>query len=943
MFQQLEFYIAHSWNDLRVNGQRTFFALLCIAAGVAAIVSLQTLGAMIQNTLTSNLQQTNRGDIQIQAGGGNNPEAEETSRQAALDGKLEAEALAFGGGEGTQYYFTEQGYQELQEWFNTNYPGSELTYRQNVVSLIAVFTGSGLGTLLQNPSTQAEAVGAFPVMIESDVYPFYDNIVSQSGEVLADMLNEPTDIIVNTQIAQTLGVAVGDTIQIEGIEQAFTVRGIVETSAEVRNPTQDIFAALNGFYMLDVRSLILFPELPFRASSVYVRLNEGTDVADVETRFDTLFTYARSTTTKDLERTYETITTNVNQLVTVMGLVALLLGSIGIINTMQVIVRRRVAEIAVLKTVGLQANQVTVLFLTEAFIMGIIGSIAGVLLGWAMVFVIRGVAEGVLGQPLPFLIAPNAVLAGVIVGTFVTTVFGFIPTLSAGQIRPALVLRPDDNPIPKAGKFRTFLALIFIMVLLSVVAALVLGSVLQAVAVIIGAFLIAGILYLLLLLLIWLVGRFFPSFGIIDLKIALREMLVTRSRNAVTLLALVVGVFSLSLITLLANTVTNTLGQLVLSSDNVIIQVGSEEALQQVETAIAGLQGENTYTVNRTYRFEIQQILKADGTMIDRSGIEQRLRETDVFLQSQATPEAGEELTPDQRNRQANLETRRIREFDQRLGAYDLASATNTAPTDEEILSGRAFNASDTGAYITITASDAITDLGVVAGDKFVMQYSYGGFLGIGATTGEITVEVLGVRAESLAGGFGQAQNLILPAAIPAEVPTSQIRLTGRFQPDQIPVLRRELANVSNTFLLETEAINRIFSALLGQFTAFPILVGLLGLVVGGIVIANSVALSTMERKKEIAIMKSVGLQRERVLGMLLLENCLLGIVGGLIGVGLSLVGVIILLQGSQDFPIPYGTAFLLMMLCIGVSLIAALTTAWNASGEKPLNVLRYE
>src|SRR5512140_711056 len=64
---QLTFYVRHSLNDLRVNGQRTFFALLCIAAGVAAIVSLQTLAAMIGTTLTGNLQENNRGDIQFQA------------------------------------------------------------------------------------------------------------------------------------------------------------------------------------------------------------------------------------------------------------------------------------------------------------------------------------------------------------------------------------------------------------------------------------------------------------------------------------------------------------------------------------------------------------------------------------------------------------------------------------------------------------------------------------------------------------------------------------------------------------------------------------------------------------------------------------------------------------------------------------------------------------
>jgi len=136
-----------------------------------------------------------------------------------------------------------------------------------------------------------------------------------------------------------------------------------------------------------------------------------------------------------------------------------------------------------------------------------------------------------------------------------------------------------------------------------------------------------------------------------------------------------------------------------------------------------------------------------------------------------------------------------------------------------------------------------------------------------------------------------------------------------------------------------------LLSSLLATFSAFPTMVALLGLVVGGVVIANSVALTTLERRREIAVMKAVGLQRERVLGMILLENGIMGLIGGLIGVGLGVLMLVILLSasGSSLSVIPFGTALLLMGLCIGVALIAATTTAWGASGEKPLNVLRSE
>jgi ABC-type antimicrobial peptide transport system permease subunit len=943
MWGSLQFYLKHSWNDLRANRQRTFFALLCIAAGVAAIVSLQTLAGMIQNTLTTNLQESNRGDMQIQVANSDGGEVDKLLQQAVVDGDLLTDDIAFGGGQGTIYYFSESAITKLSDWFAQTYPGSQVTYRQNVANFLAIFTGSG-ATGVQKVGTDEFVTGAYPVMIESEVYPFYSTVTTQDGKTLNDALNTPSDIVLGVQLAEQLKAQVGDSITIEGVTGEFVVQGIVPTEAEVRNPTQDIFAALNGFYIVDVRSRELFPELTPKADIIYVRLPENVNVSDVETALDENFKIVRSTTTEDLRRIYTALSENIDQLVTVMGLVGLLLGSVGIINTMQVIVRRRVLEIAVLKTIGLQANQITTLFLVEAFIMGVLGSVFGLILGWVLVFAIRGVAETVLGQPLPFVFAPNAVISGLIVGTIVTTIFGFIPTLSAGKVRPATVLRPNDNPVPRSGCLQTIVALAVMMFILGLVAGGIIGNIPQGFAIIIGAFIVAGMLYLLLSLLIWLIGRFFPSFGIVDLKISLREMLVTRNRAAVTLLALVVGVFSLSLITLLADSVSASLGQFFLTDDNIFIQVGGgRDGLQRVESEINALEGEKTYSVNEVYNFDIQQLVKADGTILSRDDMNAILQQSDFFLQSQTSNAPDEELSQDQIRRREALQTRRLREFEQRVGSLNALNATQIgAQATEIMIAGRQLTAEDTGNVIVIRQNDAITDLGIQVGDKLVFQYSFGGFLGLGAQTGEATYEIVGIAPEATTGALSSASNVIPMSAVPQDLLPSQISISAKIQPDQIRVLRSAIADIPQTFLLELSSINRLFTALLGQFTAFPFLVAMLGLVVGGVVIANSVALSTLERRREIAIMKSIGLQRERVLGMLLLENSILGFIGGLLGVGLGLLGLLILLQGAVQ-NVPFGTAFLLMLLCIAVALIAALTTAWGASGEKPLNVLRYE
>jgi hypothetical protein len=205
-----------------------------------------------------------------------------------------------------------------------------------------------------------------------------------------------------------------------------------------------------------------------------------------------------------------------------------------------------------------------------------------------------------------------------------------------------------------------------------------------------------------------------------------------------------------------------------------------------------------------------------------------------------------------------------------------------------------------------------------------------------------IKFRVVGVGEEGIS--FSDA-NLYAPLAAFGDHQANSVFAIADVKENHIRDVRRSLAHVPGAFVLETRLINDLLNRIIGQFTSFPILVAALALVTGGVVIANAVALSTMERRREIGVMKALGLQRERVLGMLLLENGLMGIVGGLIGVGISFVGLLLSLTGDDMgiVEIPYATAFSLMGLCILISLVAALLSVWGASGEKPLNVLRYE
>jgi putative ABC transport system permease protein len=126
------------------------------------------------------------------------------------------------------------------------------------------------------------------------------------------------------------------------------------------------------------------------------------------------------------------------------------------------------------------------------------------------------------------------------------------------------------------------------------------------------------------------------------------------------------------------------------------------------------------------------------------------------------------------------------------------------------------------------------------------------------------------------------------------------------------------------------------------QFVPLPLIVSALALFASGTIMANTVSLATLERRREIGIMKAIGLQAEAVLGLLLLESALVGLAGGLLGVGLSALLVLpsgLLGEGS----LPAGMVGLLVLLAVGLALAATTLTAYGASRERPINVLRYE
>ena len=908
----LRMYVKYSTRSLLRGGQRTVLAVFCVAVGVMAIVALQLVGQMINNAFTSNVRDANGGDIVVSS-------QNAIFRQSDLSffGKLQ--------GDGTITNYT---------------PVINLNGSTNFSSLREVF---GIKVVDAN---------RFPVVTPPTFIKPVDGTVSA--------LLKNNQVLVTQSFIDQYHHKIGDTLLVHaagGLVQGgrtlhVQIAGIVANSGVFAYTGSTMLISINDYQKAAANAPVLYDAIDV-ATADQAHTDQAVKAIKAQ------FPLANIQTTSDALKLQQTAVDNIKKFLAIAGLLALLIGGVGILNTMQVLLSRRKIEIAMLKTTGYRRRDLYLLFGLEAGLLGLSGGLVGTAVATAISYLVRNLVQQLFPLHIPFLLDPLTIASGPLIGLVTALIFGLMPIVQAANIRPLNVIRelPEGS---RTGSISLSIGLLILLSVLFCALAIVIlhNDILLGVEVVYGTFIFLAFLsvffglaalvlsmlpvperfslpYLALVnaavVLSALLLRFSPVFGGLLLvaslmgfvtvllprtwkattRMALRNLGRQRTRTTTTMLALFVGVFTIGLILALGQDLRDQVNITLATrlSYNVITIAPTNEAQTLVSklSTIPGLIKQRHTTIAA----DVPQAIN-----------DQPLRT--LLPTTQGSQRAANGII-------SALST---------IEGYNVGNNQFPDLQSIQITNGRNLNASDAGTDDVLVVSQLARQLHLNVGDTITLASIDG------SSTRAVTV-VGFYRTKLFATSFGRILATTDTVQALSPVGLAQIIFYMKVDPKAVNQAVNTISNIAPDAIVRNLAnLGDIIDQIISDVLLILTTIASLSLLAGIIIIANAVALAMLERRREQGILKSVGYTSGTILSEVLIENGIVAGSGALLAMLLVTLALGILdrfVFNGSNFGVSW---FIALSLIVGVTLLAMVTAAlvaWGAVRVRPLEVLRYE
>jgi putative ABC transport system permease protein len=751
--------------------------------------------------------------------------------------------------------------------------------------------------------------------VDPSAYPYYGTVELAPAGKLSDVL-KPDTVVVADDLLIRLKLNVGDSLKI-GSKQ-FRIAGVV-----VNEPDR-----LSGSFAAGPRVLISRDGL--QASGLLAPGSHAGQrylfkvpaprngspisdeaVADMKAKLQEMLPEAQVT---DYRETNPALTQGLDRatsLLSLMSLVALVLGAVGVAMAMRAHLQQRLDTIAIMKSLGARSGQIIKIYVLQTLLLGLIGGVLGVVFGAAVQLAFPVLLAKLINVQTEIHVQLRTVLTGLGVGVLTTLLFTLPPLLDIRGVRPILILRRavEDSDDP-------FVSAIFKKITHNIAqigaVALILGG-LAAIAttlsdsVQVGRAFSLGLVAVLLVLLgasaAVLAGlKFFLNRTRLSLPSSLRHGLANLYRpgnpSAALLAALGMGVMQIMTVYLVQQSVVKDLN--IESAPNLPNVFMVDITNDEVDRVKALLKEQPSVTVQPELLPVVSsRILALDGT-----------------------PAA---------------EDRKLKNFPRRMLQSISVSWFESPPAGTTVAQGKWWTAEQS----RDAAKNPVVAINQRTAERLGVHV--GSTITFGAQDTQFTATVVALTRADGQHTFSRT-DFILPHAALAAFPT--VWYGGvHADPKRMDELQRALyrAFPTVTVINVAQALETVRAVVI-QITYVIQFLAAFSIFAGVIILASSIAGTRYRRIREVVVLKTLGATRGRIATVFSIEFAVLGLVAGVVGIGFAnVIARVLLKQLNADYRFHWMWSLLALM---GT---AALTvgTGWMAShrilGQKPLEVLREE
>jgi len=892
-----------TWRESRSARRRLLLYMSAISLGVAALVAIDSFAGNVTRSISEQSRALLGGDISFRS---RRPFSD--TQKAILDTLARTQRAAFSR--------------------VTTFPSMALVPRSGATRLV-----------------QVRAVSAN--------YPFYGVITTEPAGRWRT-LQQGANALVDPSLLIALNARLGDTITL-GFGR-FVIAAVLKDVPG----TPGVAEIIGPRVFIPERYLAETQLLTFGSTaeySVLARLpsgaNPGRAIRQLRPSLEKNQVRVR-TVTESEDNTTEAIQ-QLTRFIGIVGLVALLLGGVGVASGVRAFVARKIDTVAILRCIGASSGQVLGMYVVQAAAMGIIGAAAGAALGVAIQFGLPSVFGDFLPVDVDVTVEPGAILTGLLIGGWIALIFSLRPLLALRNVSPLQTLRRDAdaeilrmrwNDWPRLG------------------VDVALGASVVAIALLRSGDIRQGL---------WISGA---TFAVIAILVASASLLSYAARKSIrprwpyvfrqgvanlyrpanqtrsVVLSLGFGAF---LITTLYLVQSNLLKQVDLSIEgsnaNLVFfdiqddQAAGVDSLVRLRGAVLQTAPVVTMRIAAINGRTVEQIVaasvarrRADSVSRARGGTPaandpddqasdpQPARDVDRARQGPPAPGGAGSGRRQPSGRPSWALRREYR-----------STYRDTVTTGETIVEGKWFSAaslragSDTGEVSF--EKDVAEELRVRVGDVIIWDVQ-----GV-----EIPSRVTSLREVTWARFEPNFFAVFSPPALRA-APKQFVLLASVQGNDVVAGLQRDVVSrFPNVSSLDLSLIKATVAKIVGKVSTAIRFMALFSLAMGIPVLFSAVAATRRDRIREAVLLKTLGATRGQIMRMLFAEYALLGLLGSLTGMVLAFGGgwAVTRFVFDNSFSPAFGPAFAIAAAMLGLTVTIGLVAGRDVFKETPMAALR--